>query len=39
MDRVRPVSEVIDDLVEAAAGAIERLNEQLSAAPGRAGGS
>jgi len=38
MDRVRPVSDVVHDLVEGAAAAIERLNEQVSAAPGRAGG-
>ena len=39
MDRVRPVSEVIEDLVQGATAAVERLEEQLSAAPGRAGGS
>jgi NAD(P)H-dependent flavin oxidoreductase YrpB (nitropropane dioxygenase family) len=39
MDRVRPVSEVIDDLVGSAADAVERLNQQLSAAASRAGGS
>jgi NAD(P)H-dependent flavin oxidoreductase YrpB (nitropropane dioxygenase family) len=38
MDRVRPVSDVVQDLVEGAAAAVERLN-QLGAAPSRAGGS
>jgi hypothetical protein len=38
MDRVRPVREVIADLVEGAADAAKRLNEQVSAAPSRAGG-
>jgi hypothetical protein len=38
MDRVRPVSEVMKDLVEGAAAAVERLN-RLDAAPSRAGGS
>jgi NAD(P)H-dependent flavin oxidoreductase YrpB (nitropropane dioxygenase family) len=39
MDRVRPVREVLQDLVGGAEAAVERLNGQLSAAPGRAGGS
>jgi NAD(P)H-dependent flavin oxidoreductase YrpB (nitropropane dioxygenase family) len=38
MDRVRPVSDVVRDLVEGAAAAVERLNQQVSAAS-RAGGS
>jgi hypothetical protein len=38
MARVRPVSDVVHDLVEGAAAAVERLNEQLSAAPSRAAG-
>jgi NAD(P)H-dependent flavin oxidoreductase YrpB (nitropropane dioxygenase family) len=38
MDRVRPVSDVVHDLVEGAAAAVERLNEQVRAAPGRTGG-
>jgi NAD(P)H-dependent flavin oxidoreductase YrpB (nitropropane dioxygenase family) len=37
MDRVRPVSELMTDLVEGAAAAVERLN-RLDAAPSRAGG-
>jgi hypothetical protein len=38
MDRVRPVSDVVRDLVEGAAVAAERLNQQVGA-PSRAGGS
>jgi len=38
MDRVRPVSDVLHDLVDGAAEAVDRLNQQLDAAPGRAGG-
>jgi NAD(P)H-dependent flavin oxidoreductase YrpB (nitropropane dioxygenase family) len=38
MDRVRPVSEVVRELVEGAAAAVDRLNQQVSA-PSSAGGS
>jgi NAD(P)H-dependent flavin oxidoreductase YrpB (nitropropane dioxygenase family) len=38
MDRVRPVSDVVRDLVDGAAAAVERLNREVSA-PSRAGGS
>lgn len=38
MNRVRPAADVLRDLVQGAASAVGRLEQQLSAAPSRAGG-